>query len=72
MNKFIQIALVVILVTMLFQTAAGPLTSPGRLGASAVQNIAFTTDSSGQSHQQVICLGTGIVICFHPNVGWNS
>jgi hypothetical protein len=72
MKKLIQIALVLILITGLFQfVGAEPIAST--LGSSAVISADFGGDSSVEDTQMASCLVLSKrVICVVPNVGWNT
>ena len=73
MKKLIQISLVVILLFVLFQTAAGGAMVSGKIDSNVAQNFASTASGTTQNVQMAACLVyIKGVICVKPNVGWNS
>ena len=75
MKKLIQIALVLILVCVVFQTAAdGSMASANQAGSGAVSGTFLTAETDAADiHALLICpAGTKGVICVMPNVGWNT
>ena len=74
MKKLIQIALVLILVCVLFQTATdGSMASANQAASGAVSGTLYTGETNAENVQAVACLvGIKGVICAMPNVGWNT
>ena len=72
MKKFIQIALVLVLIAGLFQfVAADPTAST--IGSSAVISADFESNTSVEDTQMAGCLVLHKrMICVVPNVGWNT
>jgi hypothetical protein len=68
-KKLIQIALVLILVCVLFQTAAdGSMT-----GSNSVSGTPLTEETNEANIHATACLvGIKGVICVTPYVGWNT
>ena len=74
MKKLIQISLIVVLVFVLFQAAAGgSVVSSGKIGSSDVSHISSTVNTSLEGAQMAACVvRIKGVVCVTPNVGWNS
>ena len=74
MKKLIQIALILILVCVLFQTAAdGSLDSASKSGSHVVSDVHLTAKTDTANMQMAACLvRIKGVICVTPNVGWNT
>lgn len=72
MKKFIQIALVIMLVCVLFQTmAAGSMAS----ASSGVVSGTLLTDETDAANVHALLLCPGVikgVYCTLPSVGWNT
>lgn len=68
MKKFIQISLVVVLVLVLFQAAAGgSMGLAGKIGSNVAEYISSLANTPVQGVQVAACPG-----CKKPTVGWNS
>jgi hypothetical protein len=74
MKKLIQIALVLILVCGLFQTAAdGSMASANETGSSAVSATTLSREINAAGVHATACLvRIKGVICVTPDVGWNT
>lgn len=75
MQKFIQISLVIVLMFVLFQTAAGGfVNSSDSIGSGIDTSTSTALDTSAEGMQMAAdCLvRVKGVICVRPNVGWNS
>ena len=71
MKKFIQIALVVVLVCLVFQSVAlVSLSTASDAGSSTVSNT-LTSDESSE-YAAVCMFGLRKVPCAIQNVGWNT
>lgn len=74
MKKFIQIALIVVLVLVLLQTmVGGPMASAGELGSRATNDTFLTATRSVDDVYAASCwqLKTR-ELCVKPMVGWNG
>jgi hypothetical protein len=74
MKKLIQISLILILVSVLFQAVgAGSMASASEVGSNTVDGIFLTANTSVANVQTSACLvRIKGVICASPNVGWNT
>ena len=74
MKKIIQLALVVILVCVLFQTVGdGSMASASNAGSITVNGTLLAEKTSEADVHMAACLvRIKGVICVTPNVGWNT
>ena len=73
MKKFIQIALILVLIAGLFQFAASEPVAAGTISSNAAISNDFRSSATVEDSQMAACLirikGRPCVI---PNVGWNT
>jgi hypothetical protein len=74
MKKLIQIALVLILVCVVFQSATdGSMASARNAGSNAVSGTLLTEETNQADVHAAACLvRIKGVICVRPDVGWNT
>ena len=74
MKRFVQIALIVILVCVLFQSATnGSMASGSKVGSKPSSDVHLSQETDSDNAYVAGCLiSIKGVICVRPNVGWNT